>query len=924
VKRKHVVAVVVLAAIAIGLWLYLRGDDPAAQTQADKPAATSPASRARIAIAQEQVNVGERAIGGIVLFEGKPLAGATVRLSSRVTKLERTSDSAGRFDFGPLPAAIYNVTADKPKLTSAWQWIDLRHPRPFVKPDEMRLVLHACTASLFGIVRDAASGVIAGAHVGPTPDSGVETNAAGEYELCVDVGSQRVVVTADGYATHHDSASAYGRLRRDFALVPEAIVAGRVVRASDRSAVPNALVTVRRDYGTEEHATADDQGRFRIVGLEAGTYAVTARAERLASARPALVTAEMGEPGDEVLCTVEDAFRVAGKLVADGEPVAGMTINLSAIEPQQMRSFPLNAITQPDGTFVIDHVVPGEYRLSISGVEFTTKPANVVVKTADVNDIALEIEKLGSISGRLTRNGKPVDSTWVRATSERGRGSSGYANHDGRYEIVSLPAGTFETYAQSERDGVFTHGPTITLARGEHRTGVDLDLNLAGKISGKVVDQNGAPVANAYLRFSLLGGADYGAATTEQDGSFTAAALSGGGDYVYEVRASERSPVRFEPANGRRRFPPIAVRDGDTHVSGVVITVRRELLSIAGRVVDDDHRPLANVVVALDMPERGITMTGDDGAFKLDGLAPGTYGLHAQAVGRRTQLDDIAAGKQDLEILLSAPGSLEGTLEGFTSTPDIVVSTGSYGPNSGRYQATVTGNTFRVRSLPSGNYVVTAREKAGVATVRVTIKPGAPTTVTLAQRSFGTITGTLTDEATHKPIADAMCFAEVMDADDGDSAGDSARYQNIARARTDASGAFRLERVIAGDNHVMCIDTSSKRVQVVAGQATHVDLVKQSSDEAPPSARRAHLGFVLENQLSDVRVRSVEPNSPAARSGIAVGDIVVKVDDRAVERWAAEYLVDVLETSHVGRPAKLTLERNDKEQVIQLPIEAGP
>jgi hypothetical protein len=252
------------------------------------------------------------------------------------------------------------------------------------------------------------------------------------------------------------------------------------------------------------------------------------------------------------------------------------------------------------------------------------------------------------------------------------------------------------------------------------------------------------------------------------------------------------------------------------------------------------------------------------------------------------------------------------------------VSTGSYGPNSSRYQPVVTGNTFRVRSLPSGNYVVTAREKVGVATVRVTIKPGASTTVTLAQRSFGTITGTLTDEATHKPIADAMCFAEVMDADDGDSAGDSARYQNIARARTDASGAFRLERVIAGDNHVMCIDTSSKRVQVVAGQATHVDLVKRTSDEAPPSARRAHLGFVLENQLSDVRVKSVEPNSPAARAGIAVGDIVVKVDDRVVERWAAEYLVDMLETSHIGRPAKLTLERNDKEQVIQLPIEAGP
>jgi hypothetical protein len=65
-------------------------------------------------------------------------------------------------------------------------------------------------------------------------------------------------------------------------------------------------------------------------------------------------------------------------------------------------------------------------------------------------------------------------------------------------------------------------------------------------------------------------------------------------------------------------------------------------------------------------------------------------------------------------------------------------------------------------------------------------------------------------------------------------------------------------------------------------------------------------------------VRSVRPDSPAAKAGIAAGDIVTKVGDKTVEDY--QTLVTELVAAKPGDVMKLTVKRNNQESVIEVTL----
>jgi hypothetical protein len=874
-----------------------------------------------------QRGVGLRRVAGVVVMDGKPVAGASIRLASRLsmtgTREPRViSDDDGRFDFGPQLATTYVVAGDMPHVTGAVETIDLRDPIRTPPPDELRLVLHACTASIHGTVTDASHGVIASARVSRgdgevATGGGVETNADGTYELCAPEGWSAVSVRASGYAHVVDTVTAFGPVRRDYTLVPEAPVVGRVVSAPDRAPVADAIVELRaepRSTSPTLYARSDAEGRFHFEGAAPGRHDLVATAEHLASARPITVIAEVGAAKDDVTCIVEPVSTVGGTVVdrSSREPVRGLTIVLRSTSAAS--SIRLDAVSQNDGSFAIDHVPSGDYVAYAYGGGGPQK-TSLKVDKADVTGVVVQVDRGASIAGRVLRAGKPVDGADVSTDGARAVSAS-----DGRFVLRGLAAGEHTVYAESQREGAFTRGPKVVVAKDEERAGVDVALDLTASIAGRVVDQGGAPVGSAALRFSLLHTSDFGTATTADDGTFLARALSGGGSYIYEVR-DQPGGIAYRPVAGKR-FPAIAVRDGNDHVTGMIVRVRRDRLVIAGRVVTGEGQPAADVAVtAVDAdsepgrfsPFGPTTVTDTNGAFTLRDLASGMYTVTARAPNGAEVEQRGVAGRNDLVLRLTNIGEIAGTLEGLDDAFDVVARRVD---NSGTsYAATISGKTFRIRNVATGTYWVGARSQAGTSSARVVVEAGATANVALRRRATGTIVGALIDGQTHAPIANANCFSSLL------PGADEERDGAFRDATTSSDGSYRIEHAPTGDSYVRCYSeniAADGHVRVVSDQANRVDLVAHAAEMRRPG----YAGVTFEDQLGEVMVQSVAPGGPADRAGLLAGDIVLKIDGSSVTGMG-RFLNNSQEWS-AGSSVAITVERGDVEMTFQVTVDAVP
>lgn len=931
------VAVALVAGLALFVWR-CRGADssgppavvaPAGGSAGTLATGTDPLTKAPRWFGQP--GVAGRRIAGLVLDgAGAPLPGATVRIASALTMSGQrpepvvTTDASGAFDFGPQPASTYLVVADAPKLTGAAIELDLRDTT--TNPGELRLVLHPCDASIHGVVRDSAGGVIPGALVRRSEGTlatraGAIADASGAYELCLPAGGGSVNVTADGYASLDDRAFVWGRTRRDFELAPGTSVTGKVVRADTKAPVEAAIVELHRENRAPLVASSGADGRFTIDGVPPGRHELSAYADRLSTTDRIEVVAEVEQPAVDVLCELSATSTISGRVIdRDARtPVAGVTVGFW--NRANTATGWVQAVSQADGSFVADRVFPGAYEPRVRWDEEEGDRAPITVADKDVTGVELEVEALATISGRVTHRGHPVEGALVRATESR---SFTKTDHAGVYTLRNVHAGPNQIYAQSDRVGAFTNGPTITVTKGEHRTHVNVELDLAGSIAGVVVDQHDKPVAGAYLRFSMLRGRDFGMATTADDGSFSARGLSGGGEYLFEVSQREGAP-RFPPLEGKRHAP-IAVADGATQITGVRVRVRVERFTITGRVTDAAGTPVPDATLRArptgDGQRRNAqlpTATSDaTGAFTLRELPPGTYTVRVTSAHGSAQAPNVAAGSTNIVLQLLDAGGIDGTLEGFATPPSVF----AYSTGQGtRRRATVTATSFQFRNLAPGAYqvVATSDERRVVAKVQVEPAASAPVTLRLPARGpVGVIVGTITDKATRTPLSRVQCGAMSVDHDDSDRS---------LYAVSNARGEFRIEGVPVGAARVGCADEAmlaEATVTITEHQVTRVEL-SAHKQAPPPPARTAYAGLTLESPLDELMVSSVAPGGPAARAGIVVGDVVLRVHGIEIAALGgAEGVLSMIQSGPPGTQVKLTLERADQEVTVTLSLAEGP
>jgi Carboxypeptidase regulatory-like domain len=267
------------------------------------------------------------------------------------------------------------------------------------------------------------------------------------------------------------------------------------------------------------------------------------------------------------------------------------------------------------------------------------------------------------------------------------------ADPDGYFEFGGIPPGRYLLTAVTKGYAIGAAGQSspsdvprsLELARGETRTQADIHLMPLGKISGRITDDTGAPVAAVGVQAvrrprSLTDerAASFSGGVTGADGTFAIAGLPAGHYYVIgAVRPSPTSP----PSGG---LPPALFRLASmTYYPGTGLpagaqTVRVELgletpgvsfvmqptrlARIEGVVVDSRGQPASDAVVTLGNSTADVPMSvflgtfrevASDGRFSLVDVPPGVYSLDVRS---RSVYEAIArTGGATIEQIRASP-----------------------------------------------------------------------------------------------------------------------------------------------------------------------------------------------------------------------------------------------------------------------------
>jgi protocatechuate 3,4-dioxygenase beta subunit len=512
---------------------------------------------------------------------------------------------------------------------------------------------------------------------------------------------------------------------------------GRVVDETTAAPVASAVVSAERTTRMQSggggmsfafimsdssgDAETDGEGRFRLPGLAAGEYTLTARA---ASYRPLeqQVKVPESEAPRPVTLLLKPGLIIRGTVLdPTGRPAPGVVVEASpAARGGRGIAFRESAETArsgDDGAFTVAGLEPGQYVLAASAEDGAT--AREVVEAGAEEPVELRLEGGGAISGRVvSEDGSPVS-----GASVAGFGGSDVqlepvpVDGSGAFTMLKVAPGqyrvwaTAEGWAQAQGQAVVESGRTAT---------VELTLKRGGTVNGRVLGLTAAEISRCQV-FSR------GARTQPApDGSFTLAGVPLGRGEVGAFVLPE-SKRRTATVDVTAIDQPVSVELDFGHGARLFGGVRRS------------GAPLGSIIVEVSSGGGGQTTTSDSqGQWELAGVEPGR--VEVRALDRQSrvlaarELDVTGDAHVDLEI---QGGTVRGAVVALPDRAPLVgakvTAEGGGEPPITRDAGTDQRGAFTLEDLPDGDLVVRAdAEGYAPAEARVTVSMGVGREVVLA------------------------------------------------------------------------------------------------------------------------------------------------------------------------------------------------
>lgn len=475
-------------------------------------------------------------------------------------------------------------------------------------------------------------------------------------------------------------------------------------------------------------------GRFSFASIPAG-----ASAEFLVQApgKGALLTLDLGTfrggvlghaaGQEDIRLSLSPETTLKGRTVRKGteEGVADLHIQVTTTSDPWGMLNPNPAVSGGDGSFVIGGLGQGTYQLKVvpgekREVGWTAAPVEVTLGADEiVDDVRIEVSKGGvlEIMVKDADGGKPIDKANVMVqrpgTSDVQQAVTDVAGvarlrmSPGEYQIswVHKQGYTFKRSTE-----------TVTVSDGETQR-VDIELQGQPKIRGVVVDAAGKPVPNVEVSTLPMGNPPQ---KSGKDGSFEVAWDPNrfGGDAEVNVSVLAR--------DAEQNLAGLAESDDETTSLKIVLQAG---CTIAGRVVDEDGKPIPKATVYLQarVGRYGATVGGqqttdDQGKYALLALPPGlNYTVVARSNDHgQTQLsvemDDAPGTQVEADDIALRVANL--SLSGIVVDGDGKAAAGArvyaYGDGQSHRQAnTDKEGKFTIKKLCEGQLHVNANAKNG-------------------------------------------------------------------------------------------------------------------------------------------------------------------------------------------------------------------